>query len=215
MPTENTYKIRTNKSNLYLRIARGHFSTSHSHTNYYIDVTKQKTRLSEAKAVAAELAAHYSGSSVVDTILSLDGTEVIGACIANELTKTSLVGLNSDRTINVLTPEHTSGSQLLFRDSVSPMIKGNNVLILAASVVTGFTARGAIEAIRYYGGDVVGVCAIFAIAEECMGYPVRSIFDLKDLSDYVSYGSHECPMCKNGQRIDALINRFGYSKLEY
>ena len=46
-----------------------------------------------------------------------------------------------------------------------------------------------------------------------MGYPVNSIFDLKDLTDYVSYGSHECPMCRNGQKIDALINRFGYSKL--
>ena len=215
MPTENTYEIKTNKSNLYLRIARGHFATSHSHTNYYIDVTKQKSRLSEAKAVGAELAAHYIGSSIVDTVLCLDGTEVIGACLANELTKTSYAGLNSNQTINILTPEYTSGSQLLFRDSISPMITGNHVLILAASVVTGFTARGAIEAIRYYGGEVVGVCSIFAIADECMGYPVRSIFDLKDLKDYVSYGSHECPMCKAGQRIDALINRFGYSKLEY
>jgi orotate phosphoribosyltransferase len=215
MPTENTYKIRTNKSNLYLRIARGHFATSHSHTNYYIDVTKQKTRLSEAKAAASELAAHYNGSAVINTILCLDGTEVIGACIANELTKASLSGMNSGQTINILPPEYTSGSQLIFRDSVSPMITGNNVLILAASVVTGFTARGAVEAINYYGGNVAGICSIFAITDECMGYPVRSIFDLKDLSDYVSYGSHECPMCKNGQKIDALINRFGYSKLEY
>ena len=89
MPTENVLEFRTNKSNLYLRVARGHFATSHSHTNYYIDVTKQKSRLSEAKAVGAELAAHYIGSSIVDTVLCLDGTEVIGACLANELTKTS------------------------------------------------------------------------------------------------------------------------------
>ena len=215
MPTENTYKARTNRSELFLRVARGHFATSHSHTNYYIDVTKQKTRLSEAKAVAAELAAHYMGNTIVNTVLCLDGTEVIGACIANELTKTSYAGLNSDQTINVLTPEQTSGSQIMFRDSVAPMVTGNNVLVLAASVSTGFTARGAVEAIRYYGGNVVGICAIFAIEDECMGYPVRSVFDIKDLNDYVSYPSHECPMCKNGQRVDALINRFGYSKLEY
>ena len=36
-------------------MTKGHFATSHSHTNYYIDVTTQKMRLSEAKAVALKL----------------------------------------------------------------------------------------------------------------------------------------------------------------
>ena len=49
------YKIRTKNKNVFLRVAKGHFATSHSHTNYFIDVTTQKTRLSEAKAVAKEL----------------------------------------------------------------------------------------------------------------------------------------------------------------
>ena len=48
----NMVKLPTNKSNLFLRVAKGHFATSHSHINYYIDVTTQKSRLSEAKAVA-------------------------------------------------------------------------------------------------------------------------------------------------------------------
>ena len=213
MPTINAKKIRTKHKNLYLRVSQGHFATSHSHINYYIDVTTQKSRLSEAQAVAKELVSYYSSNTIVDTVLCLDGTQVIGTCLAEELTNGNFMNLNAHQTIYVVTPEHTTGSQLIFRDSISPMIRGNHVLILAASVVTGFTARGAIEAIRYYGGDVVGVCSIFAIADECMGYPVNSIFDLKDLNDYVSYPSHECPMCKNGQPIDALINRFGYSKL--
>lgn len=42
------YKIRTKNKNVFLRVAKGHFATSHSHTNYFIDVTTQKTRLSEA-----------------------------------------------------------------------------------------------------------------------------------------------------------------------
>ena len=50
----NMVKLPTNKSNLFLRVAKGHFATSHSHINYYIDVTTQKSRLSEAKAVAKE-----------------------------------------------------------------------------------------------------------------------------------------------------------------
>ena len=51
----NMVKLPTSKSELFLRVAKGHFATSHSHINYYIDVTTQKTRLSEAKAVAKEL----------------------------------------------------------------------------------------------------------------------------------------------------------------
>ena len=48
----NMVKLPTKKSNLFLRVAKGHFATSHSHINYYIDVTTQKSRLSEARAVA-------------------------------------------------------------------------------------------------------------------------------------------------------------------
>ena len=52
MPTTSITKIKTNQNNLYLRVAKGHFATSSSHSNYYIDVAAQKSRLSEAKAVA-------------------------------------------------------------------------------------------------------------------------------------------------------------------
>ena len=31
----NMVKLPTNKSNLFLRVAKGHFATSHSHINYY------------------------------------------------------------------------------------------------------------------------------------------------------------------------------------
>ncbi len=213
MPTETTYKIRTRKNNLFLRVMRGHFATGHSHINYYIDIYKQKTRLSEAKAVASEFAGYYSGSAIVNTILCLDGTEVIGTCLAEELTGSSYSGLNANQTINIITPEQTNGSQFIFRDNNAPMISGNSVLILAASVSTGYTASAAVEAIKYYGGLVAGICSIFATRKECAGYPVYSVFDTKDLSDYGSYNSHECPMCKNGEKIEALVNSFGYSKL--
>ena len=213
MPTENSYKIRTKQKNLFLRVATGHFATSHSHINYYIDVTTQKTRLSEATAVAKELASYYSISTVVDTILCLDGTEVIGACLAKELTNGGYVSMNAHQTIYVITPEHTVGSQLFFRDNIVPMIKGKNVLILAASVTTGYTAKAAVEAVTYYDGHVAGISAIFATEKTCADYPVRAVFDTDDLDGYASYPSHDCPLCRAGKKIDALVNSFGYSKL--
>ena len=165
------------------------------------------------RAVALELVSSYTHTTIVDTILCLDGTEVIGACMASELTRDGYVNMNAHQTIYVVTPEHTTGSQLLFRENTSPMIAGKHVLILAASVTTGYTAQAAVEAINYYGGQVVGIGAIFATQTECAGYPVTSIFNPNDLGDYQSYDSRDCPWCKQGKRIDALVNSFGYSSL--
>ena len=180
----NMVKLPTNKSSLFLRVAKGHFATSHSHINYYIDVTTQKARLSEAKAVAKELVAAYQHSTIVDTVLCLDGTQVIGTCLANELTKDGFANMNAHQTIYVITPEYTSGSQIILRDNLAPMVRGKHVLILSAS-----------------------------ITHECMGYEVTSIFDPSSLPDYASFDSRDCPMCKAGQHIDALVNSFGYSAL--
>ena len=206
-------KLPSKKRDLLLRVAKGHFATSHSHINYFIDVTMQKTRLSEAKAVAQELVRHYASTTVVDTVLCLDGTEVIGACLANELTRGGYMNMNAHQTIYVVTPEHTSGSQLLFRENTAPMITNKHVLILAASVTTGFTAQAAVEAVDYYGGIVAGITAIFATVDECAGHPVTSIFDPATLGDYQSFDSRDCPWCKAGQKIDALVTSYGYSSL--
>lgn len=213
MPTKNSYKIRTKRKNLFLRVSKGHFATSHSHINYYIDVATQKTRLSEATAVAEELLSYYSSNTIVDTILCLDGTEVIGTCLAQELTDAAYTNINAHQTIYIVTPEHTTGSQLIFRDNIAQMIKNKHVLILAASVTTGYTAQAAIEAINYYGGTVVGIASIFATVDNCGGYAVHSAFNPNDLPDYASFASHECPLCKQGIKIDALVNGYGYSKL--
>lgn len=210
---ENTFKIRTKQNNLFLRVTKGHFATSHSHINYYIDVSTQKSRLSEAKAVAREIVSYYNATTVVDTVLCLDGTQVIGTCLAEELTNENFVNLNAHQTIYILTPEHTTGSQIIFRDNMIPMIRNKHVLILAASVTTGYTAQAAIEAVKYYDGHVSGIASIFATVDSCGGYPVRSVFNPNDLGDYASYPSHECPMCKSGNKIDALVNSYGYSKL--
>lgn len=213
MPTEKHYKLETKRKDLFLRISKGHFATGRSHINYYIDITAQKSRLSEAKAVAEELLSHYNSSTVIDAILCLDGTEVIATCLAEALTKNHFHNINAHQSIYIITPEHTANSQLLFRDNIAPMIANKHVLILAASVVTGYTANAAIEAIKYYGGKVMGVASIFATVAKCGDIKVTSVFDPKDLPDYATYSSHECPLCKKGVKLDALVNTFGFSKL--
>ncbi|MBQ8620908.1 MAG: orotate phosphoribosyltransferase [Oscillospiraceae bacterium] len=199
--------------NVPLRVARGHFATNHSHINYYIDITFQKTRLSEAKEMAKELVATFKNNTPVDTILCLDGTSVIGTCLADELTKSGFRNVNTHKTIYVVEPEYNSNSQMIFRDNIQPMIRNKHVLILMASCTTGYTAVKGIEAIGYYGGEVVGIAALYSAVSEVAGQPVRSVYNLSDLPDYASYDYKDCPYCKKGRRIDALVNSHGYSWL--
>ena len=127
-------EIPNHQNKVRLRVAHGHFATSHSHINYYIDLTMTKHRLSEARIAAEELCGMYKNSTIVDSILCLDGTEVLGACMASALSEAGFRSMNAHQTIYVVTPEHTSGSQLIFRDNIAPMIVGKHVLVLAASL---------------------------------------------------------------------------------
>ena len=195
-----------------LRYAKGHFATNHSHINYYIDITYQKTDLMEAKTIARQLVQSLRNTQV-DTVLCLDGMAVVGTCLANELAKPGVLTVNEGRPIYVLEPEYNANSQMMFRDNVKDMIKGKHVLVLMASMTTGFTAKRSIEAIGYYGGYVAGVASLYSAVKEAGGYPVASVYTLSDLPGYQSYDYRECPFCKNGQKLDALVNSFGYSEL--
>lgn len=213
MPLGKFEKIGLPNTDLHLYIYKGHFATSHSHMNYFIDVASNKASIKEAKEIAGKLAENYKFNTAVDTILCLDNTEVIGAYLAEELTSSDRFNVNANKNIFVLTPEHVGGSQLYFRDNTAPMIRDKHVLILAASVVTGYTAQSAVEAVSYYGGTPAGICSVFSRINECALLPVHSVFDANDLPDYVMSPAHNCPMCGRGEKIDALVNSFGCSVL--
>ena len=201
------------RGNTPLRFARGHFATNHSHINYYIDITYQKSRLSEAKDIAKQLVTRFNSGVMIDTILCLDGTEVIGTCLAEELTRGGFRSLNAHQTVYVVSPEYNSNSQIVFRDNFKPMIRGKHVLVLMASMTTGFTLKRSIEAIGYYGGFVSGAAALYSAVQLDTSLPITSIYTLDDLPDYQSFESNDCPYCKQGIPLDALVNSYGYSKL--
>ena len=76
MENTNTFKVQSTSSNLIsLNVTPGHYATSSSHINYYIDMTSLKSRRSEAHAAAKVLAARYVATTIIDTIVCLDGTQ--------------------------------------------------------------------------------------------------------------------------------------------
>lgn len=196
-----------------LRVARGHFATRHSHTNYFIDVTHQQSCLQGAEAVAQQLGQRLKSSTIVDTILCMDGTRVIGTCLARQLTQGGYVSVNAGKEIYVLRENVSSNGQLIFRDNARPMLKDKSVLVLLASVTTGTTVEKAIRCVQYYGGTVSGIASIYSHVEEIQGMPVVSLFNTDDLPEYASYTPQDCPLCRKGVEVDAVVDNFGYSKL--
>lgn len=206
-------KIDVSGISVPLKVTKGHFATNHSHTNYYIDLTTVKARASEAHAVAAKLVENYLFGMVVDTIICDEGTEVIGAFIAEELTKSGAMNTNAHKTVYIVKPEFNTNSQIIFRDNIKPMIRDKNILIVEGSVSTGKTINRVMEAVKYYGGKLSGISAVFSAISSYNGVPVVSAYGINDLPDYEYTDYNECPLCKAGQPIDGLVNSFGVSML--
>lgn len=122
------------KSRLYADAIPGYFATNHSHINCYIDMSDLKHKQSLAMTVARSFAARMAGMPV-DTILCLEGTEYIGAYLAQELTHESLSGMNTGRDLFLVEPDSNINGQFIFADNLRPMIA---------------------ECVEYYGGHVVG-----------------------------------------------------------
>ena len=197
---------------LKIRVIPGHFSTSRSHVNFYLDMTEIKSGLFPARKAAQALAFPFFGR-LTETIICLDGTEVIGALLAENLSGCGMGGINRGLPIHVLTPEITAAGQFLLRRDSIPEIDGKSALILAASVTTGQTIRQAAECTRYYGGNVSGAAAIFSLLNKMDDFPIFSIFGAEDFPGYQTYPGTDCPLCRKGVRIDAIINQSGYAKL--
>lgn len=208
------FKIPVSVGDVSLRVAKGHFATRNSHTNYFIDVTEQQSCLQKAEAVARQLAQKdLIRNMMVDTILCLDGTRVIGTCLAQRLTQGGNRSVNAGKEIYLLREHVSREGMLIFRDNARFMLEGKNVLLLLASVTTGSTVRKGIRCVQYYQGSVAGIASIYSYVKEVDGLPVSSLFNTDDLPGYASYRPDECPLCKAGQPLDAVVDKFGYSAL--
>lgn len=190
----------------------GHFATNHSHVNYYIDLNQMKRKIKTGKETAEVLASIYS-TMPIDTIVCLENTQMIGAFLAQALSEGSNHSINHGADICVITPELDSNNQMIFRDDTQPMIWGKRVLLLISSASTGWTIERCMSCLKYYSGELVGVAALFSAIEEVAGIKINSIFTPADVPGYASHSPAECPMCKEKQKVDALINAYGYSKI--
>ena len=194
-----------------LNIYPGHYATSHAHVDNYFSMTEVRTDCGMAAEAADMLAAHFRYTPV-DTVISLEYTQIIGAFVAMRLCAPGR-DINSGMDIHVVTPQVNSNNQLTFSSDMQPYVTGKNVLLLLSTVSTGRSLARAVECIRYYGGNLAGIASIFSAIGESGGLPVRSIFTSADLSAYNSYSSDQCPFCRSGRKLDGFITTAGYTEI--
>ena len=187
--------------NLEISAFRGHFATRHSHNSHYLDITRMKHEYGMAADAAGILVQHYIYEKQIDTIVCMDGSEVIGTFLAGRLAKNDRFSVNSGRNVCIVTPEYDSNGQLIFRDNLTGMVSGK-------------TARRAMECIEYYGGSLQGIAAVFSAIAKVDEVPVMSIFSPEDIPGYMTSLVPDCPLCRAGQKIDALANSYGFSVLK-
>lgn len=191
----------------------GHYATSSSHVSHFLDFTKLRHNSFAAQNVAEELARPYVSSEWVDTVICMDGTEVIGAYFVEELSESGSMILNQDHEINIITPASSVSGQLIFQPNYQDMIKNKNIILLLSTVSSGKTLYRAIDCLSYYGGNLIGVSALFSAVDTYKNYDVHSVFTPKDIPGYRSFSPSACEMCRENIRLNAIINENGYMNL--
>ena len=105
--------------------------------------------MAEAKQAAHVLYSRIPKTKYVDTIVCMDGTEVVGTFLTEEIQNGGIMGTtNQHETVYVISPEINSNNQMLFRDNNKGAIKGKHVVLLLATTTTGETIRRALECIQ-------------------------------------------------------------------
>ena len=163
-------------------------------------MTTLKIRQSNAEEAARALVPLYKHNTVVDTIVCLDGTEVIGAFLAEKLTESGFFSYNQHKSIYIVTPEIDTDGQMFFRKNIQPMIKDRNIIILMASITTGITINRSWECIEYYGGKLQGISAIFSAISEYGNLPVNALFTTNDIPSYHTYSKTRLPILQKWEK---------------
>ena len=196
-----------------MKVIPGHFTTSNAHISHYLDVSSMKSNSMIAQDVARELVRPYLSNTLVDTIVCMERTEVIGAYLAEELRRSGMSVINEGSDIHIITPISNNIGNLSFQSSMIKHITNRNIILLTASVSSGHTLDSALDCINYYRGRIAGISALFLASLDRLEQGINALFTSSDIPDYKMYSSRKCEMCQAGQPLDALVSTEGYTKI--
>ncbi len=221
---------------LKLEVYKGHFASDRFHSNYYIDLTTMKVQLAKAKMTAEAMADKYvhrvktkvsrfgmeymagmssnlASAAPIDTIICMDGCEVLGAYVADDLSNYGVSTNNEFGTYNIITPDFDDSGAMIVTDDIQSMLKSKNILILLATAMQGKTLGRVLSTVTEYGGRIIGISVIFSMVDSLDGYPVNAVFSKEDLPDFELASDKECSFCDKKVPVDGIITRYGLRKV--
>jgi len=213
---DKAYKVSLAKNpNISVKVIPGHFATNSAHINSYIDMSPLKSNALVARDAARELAIPYLSSSMIETIVCMENTKVIGAFLAEELLEHGMSVMNSGSEINVVTPLNNTKGKMIFFDSEIKLITNRKILLLVATISSGKTVNNTLECLEYYGGELVGISTLFMAsdADLDLDIEVNTLFTADDIHDYKIFSPGNCELCKAGVLVNAIISSEGYKRI--
>ncbi len=207
------YTITSNRDeDVFIHAMPGHFISASTHLNYYVGTSDIKHNHDVSVEAAKLMANYYNERNIrIDTVLCLYETQALGAYLAHELQQTTMYDPYPQETVYVLGPEYDASGNMIFRDNLRKLINGKRVVLLISCITSGKTIQRAMSSVGYYGGEVAGVTAIFSAISSIDGVEINTIFTKEDVPGYQAYAPNECPLCKEGKKVDAIANGYGYS----
>ena len=196
-----------------MNVSLGHFTTSNIHTNYYLDLSNMKANVLVARDIAQELAIPYLSGTMVDTIICMENTKVIGAFLALELLQAGTMAVDGADEIHVITPRSSVDGKLVFYDNEIEWVKNKNILLLTAAISSGQTINGALECISHYDGIITGISSLFLASDDVAQETIHTLFSSDDVPGYKVVYADKCDMCMAGEKLDAFISSDGYKTI--
>jgi orotate phosphoribosyltransferase len=195
------------------RVIPGHFATGNAHLNNFLEVSGLNSNSRIARDVAEELAMPYLSSTLVNTIVCMEKTEVIGAYLAQELLQHGAMSINEGDEIHIVTPTTNVNGNMIFPDNIVGWIKDRNIILLVASVSSARALHIGMDCITYYGGRLVGLSALFVASPDTKEDKINTLFTSDDIPGYKLFKTAECEMCKAGVKLDAIVSSEGYTQI--
>jgi len=167
-------------------LLEGHFQlTSGLHSPQYFQCAKVLQYPEYMVALCGEVAKHFSGASIDVVISPAMGGIVVGQEVGRRLNVRTMFAERKDGVL-----------QLRRGFEIS---KGDNVLVCEDVITTGGSVKEVIKIVQQYGGEVIGIGAMVDRSGGTVHF--NNLF-ATIVMDVVTYQPLECPMCKQGKRVD-------------
>ncbi len=162
-------------------LKEGHFLlASGLHSGYYFQAQTLLKYPKKASRVAKKLAKKWKGNSIDAAVSLAVGGIVLGQEISRQLGCRHIFLERKDENFSLRRGFH-----------IKP---GEKVLIIEDVVTTGGSIKEAIDVIKGYDADIIGITSLLQRGETDFDYPFQPLLKV----NWPAYSPQDCPLCRDG-----------------